>query len=148
MDDDDDLPLSSLARQSKRNKKKQTRKPLSASPSKSRSKSPSSQRKKNKPKRAILKAYNLAGEFVGDVRSIADFVVEHRKEVPASVGFVLLGSAGFPILIDKQMQLDAMPAGEYPAQIVYSQPSQEQLETFGRKQRTNAVAKAAARLKK
>ena len=147
MGDDDDLPLASLARQSKskrrHDKKKQTRrKSRSASPKKSRSKSPSSKRQQ-KPKRAILKAYNLDGQFLGDVRDIADFVVEHRKEVPTKVGFVLLGSAAFPILIDKQIQLDAMPAGEYPAQIVYSQPSQEQLETFGRKQRTNAVAKAS-----
>ena len=146
MSDDDDLPLAALARQSKRrqNKKKQTRKSRSASPNKSRnSKSPSSKRKQQKPKRAIVKAYNLDGQFVGDVRSIADFAIEHRKEVPTKVGFVLLGSAAFPILIDKQIQLDAMPAGEYPAQNVYSQPSQEQLETFGRKQRTNAVAKAS-----
>ena len=120
MDDDDDLPLAALARQSKRNKKKRTRKSRSASPTKFRnSKSPSPKRKQQKPKRAILKAYNLDGEFVGDVRDIADFVVEHRKEVPASVGFVLLGSAGFPILINNQMQLDALPAGEYTAQIVF-----------------------------
>ena len=148
MGDDDDLPLAALARQSKRNEKKRTRKSRSASPNKSRKrKSPSPKRKQQKPKRAILKAYNLDGEFVGDVRDIADFAIEHREEVPAKIGFVLLGSAAFPILIDKQIQLDAMPAGEYPAQIVYSQPSQEQLETFGRKQRTNAVVKAA-RLKR
>ena len=144
MGDEDDLPLAALARQSKRrqNKGKQTRKSRSASPNKVRSKSPSPKRKQ-KPKRAILTAYNLDGQFLGDVRSIADFAIEHRKEVPTKVGFVLLGSAAFPILIDKQIQLDAMPAGEYPAQIVYSQPSQEQLETFGRKQRTNAIAKAS-----
>ena len=147
MGDDDDLPLAALAKQSKRNKKQRTRKHRSASPNKSRSKSPSPKRKQQKPKRAILKAYGLGGEFVGDVRGIAEFVVEHRKDVPAKVGFVLLGSAGFPILINNQMQLDALPAGEYTAQIVYSHPSQEQLETFGRKQRTNAVVKAA-RLKR
>ena len=148
MGDDDDLPLAALARQSKRrqNKKKQTRKSRSASPKKSRSKSPSSKRQQ-KPKRAILKAYNLDGEFVGDVRGIAEFVVEHRKDVPAKVGFVLLGSAAFPIFLNNQMQLDLLPAGEYTAQIVYSHPSQEQLETFGRKQLTNAVVKAA-RLKR
>ena len=148
MGDDGDLPLAALARQSKRrqNKKKQTRKSRSASPKKPRSKSPSSKRQQ-KPKRAILKAYGLDGEFVGDCRDIAEFIVDRRKGVPAKVGFVVLGSVGFPILINNQMQLDALPAGEYTAQIVYSQPSHEQLETFGRKQRTNAVVKAA-RLKK
>ena len=147
MGDDDDLPLAALAKQSKRNKKQQTRKPRSASPNKSRSKSPSPKRKQQKPKRAILKAYGLGGEFVGDVRGIAEFIVEHRKDVPAKVGFVLLGSAAFPIFLNNQTQLDLLPAGEYTAQIVYSHPSQEQLETFGRKQRTNAVVKAA-RLKR
>ena len=131
MGDDDDLPLAALARQSKRNKKKRTRKSRSASPTKSRnSKSPSPKRKQQKPKRAILKAYGLGGEFVGDVRGIAEFVVEHRKDVPAKVGFVLLGSAAFPIFLNNQMQLDLLPAGEYTAQIVYSHPSQEQLDTF------------------
>ena len=94
MGDDDDLPLAALARQSKRNEKKRTRKSRSASPNKSRKrKSPSPKRKQQKPKRAILKAYNLDGEFVGDVRDIADFAIEHRKDVPAKVGFVLLGWA-------------------------------------------------------
>ena len=114
-----------------------------ASPNKFRNRKSPSPKRKQKPKRAILKAYNLDGQFLGDVRSIADFAIEHRKEVPTKVGFVLLGSAAFPILIDKQIQLDAMPAGEYPAQIIYSHPTQQQLESLGRKQRTNAVAKAS-----
>ena len=91
MGDEDDLPLAALARQSKRrqNKKKQTRKSRSASPNEPRSKSPSPKRKQQKPKRAILTVYNLDGQFLGDVRSIADFAIEHRKEVPTKVGFVL-----------------------------------------------------------
>jgi hypothetical protein len=149
--DDDDLPLVSLAREKQKGKgpmKSRKKSASSKSPKPSRKKSSSPKRNQKKTlRRAILKAYTVAGELIGDVRGIADFVVEHRKEVPAKVGFVLLGSAGFPIFIDKQSQLDSMRAGEYPAQIVYSHPSQEQLDALSRRKRTNAVKQTASRLK-
>ena len=127
---DDDLPLSSLA-----TKKTKPSKKRGASPK--RSASP-----KRKRKRAVLKAYTLDAGLLGEVTNIQDFISRNREDIPAKVGFVVLGQ-DFPMLIDKQRQLDALPPGEYNAQIIYAHPTQAQLESFERRRRTSGVAKAS-----
>ena len=129
---DDDLPLSSLAK--KKPKKKQSRRGTSP---KRRSASP-----KRKKKRAVLKAYTLDAGMLGDVTNINEFALQNRDAIPKKVGFVVLGK-DFPMLIDKQSQLDALPPGEYNAQVIYAHPTQARLESFERRRRTSGVAKAS-----
>ena len=80
--------------------------------------------------------------MLGDVTNIRDFVSEHREDVPVKIGFVALGP-GFPGLMEKQSQLDALPPGEYDAQIIYAHPTQAQLASLERRRRTFTVAKAS-----
>ena len=131
--DDGDLPLSSLAR--KKTKPRSKRKTTSPQ----RTPSP---RRNSKKKRAVLKAYALDAGLLGDVTNIHEFASQNRKDLPAKVGFIVLGK-DFPMLIDKQSQLDALPPGEYNAQIIYAHPTQAQLASFERRRRTNAVSKAS-----
>ena len=53
----------------------------------------------------------------------------------------MLGS--YPIMIEKQAQLEALPAGEYNAQVLYAHPTQAQLEAFQRRRQTSSVSKAS-----
>ena len=124
---DDELPLASLAK--KRSRKKATSK-RSASP------------KRRKTKRPTLRVDGLNGKLLeDDVTNIQDFLASHTKELPAKVGFVMLGA--YPIMIEKQAQLDALPPGEYNAQVLYAHPTQAQLEAFQRRKQTSGVAKAS-----
>ena len=126
---DDDLPLASLAK--KRSRKKASSNRKSTSP------------KRRKARRATMKIYGLDGKLMeGDVTDIQDFLAAHTKDVPAKVGFVMLG-ASYPIMIQKQTQLDALPPGEYNAQVLYAQPTQAQLEAFQRRKQTSGVSKAS-----
>ena len=124
---DDDLPLASLAK--KIRKKKTLSKRTSRSPTRS------------KRRRAVLRAYGLDARLLGEVTNIQDFIADHPKDVTAKIGFVILGS--YPVLIEKQAQLDALPPGDYNAQVIYAHPTQTQLETFERRNRTSGVAKAS-----
>ena len=90
----------------------------------------------------MLKAYSLDAGLLGPVQNIHEFVSEHRKDVPVKIGFVVLGQ-DYPVLIEKQSQLDALPPGEYDAQIVYAHPTQAQLASLERRRRTSTVAKAS-----
>ena len=92
--------------------------------------------------RAMLKAYSLDAGLLGPVQNIHEFVSEHRKDVPVKTGFVVLGP-DHPMLIEKQSQLDALPPGEYDAQIIYAHPTQAQLASLERRRRTSTVAKAS-----
>ena len=103
---------------------------------------PSPPRSRGKKKRATLRAYTLDAGLLGVVTNIQDFISRNRKDIPAKVGFVVLGQ-GFPMLIDKQSQLDALPPSEYNAQEIYPHPTQKQLAAFERRRRTSAVAKAS-----
>ena len=134
--DDDDLPLPSL----RRKKTKPKAKRRTASPQ--RTPSPPRRTSKKNENRAVLRAYSLDAGLLGDVRSIRDFMSEHRKDVPVKIGFVVLGP-DFPVLIEKQSQLDALPPGEYDAQIIYAHPTQAQLASLERRRRTSAVSKAS-----
>ena len=133
---DDDLPLSSL----RRKKTKPIAKSRSASPQRTPS-PPRGSSKKNET-RAVLRAYSLDAGLLGDVRSIRDFMSEHRKDVPVKIGFVVLGP-DYPVLIEKQSQLDALPPGEYDAQIIYAHSTQAQLASLARRRRTSVVSKAS-----
>ena len=136
--DDDDLPLSSL----RRKKKKPRAKIQSRSPRRTRTPSPPRLTSKKNEKRAVLKTYSLDAGLLGPVQNIHDFVSEHRKDVPVKIGFVVLGQ-NYPVLIEKQSQLDALPPGEYNAQIIYAHPTQAQLASLERRRRTSTVAKAS-----
>ena len=132
---DEDLPLSSL----RRKKTKPRAKQKAASPRRT----PSPRRSSKKStKRAVLRAYSLDADLLGPVQNIHDFVSEHRKDVPVKIGFVVLGPE-FPVLIEKQSQLDALPPGEYDAQIIYAHPTQAQLASLERRRRTSTVAQAS-----
>ena len=133
---DDDLPLSSL----RRKKTKPRAKRRTASPQ--RTPSPPRGTSKKNENRAVLRAYSLDAGLLGDVRSIRDFMSEHRKDVPVKIGFVVLGP-DYPVLIEKQSQLDALPPGEYDAQIIYAHPTQAQLASLERRRRTSAVSKTS-----
>ena len=133
---DDDLPLSSL----RRKKTKPRAKRRSASPQ--RTPSPPRGTSKKNEKRAVLRAYSLDAGLLGPVQNIHDFVSAHRKDVPVKIGFVVLGH-DYPLLIEKQSQLDALPPGEYDAQIIYAHPTQAQLASLERRRRTSAVSKAS-----
>ena len=129
--DDEDLPLSSLRRKKTRTKRKSRSPQRTPSP-----------RRSSKTTRAVLRAYSLDAGMLGDVTNIRDFVSEHRKDVPVKIGFVVLGPE-FPVLIEKQSQLDALAPGEYDAQIIYAHPTQSQLASLERRRRTSTVAKAS-----
>ena len=92
--------------------------------------------------RAMLKAYSLDAGLLGHVQNIHEFVSEHRKDVPVKIGFVVLGPDN-PVLFEKQSQLDALPPGEYDAQIIYAHPTHAQLASLERRRRTSTVAKAS-----
>ena len=136
--DRDDLPLSSL----RRKKKKPKAKRQSRSPRRTRTPSPPRRTSKKSEKRAVLKAYSVDAGLLGLVQNIHDFVSEHRKDVPVNIGFVVLGP-NYPVLTEKQSQLDALPPGEYDAQIIYAHPTQAQLASLERRRRTSTVAKAS-----
>ena len=97
---DDDLPLSSL----RRKKAKPREKTKGFSP----------QRTPSLPRRntnfAVRKAYSLDAGLLGDVRIIRVSVSGHRQDVPVKIGFAVLGLT-YPVLIEKQSQLDALPPG-------------------------------------
>ena len=133
---DDDLPLSRL----RRKKTKPRAKRRSTSPQ--RTPSPPRGTSKKNDKRAVLRAYSLDAGLLGPVQNIHEFVSEHRKDVPVKIGFVVLGH-DYPLLIEKQSQLDALPPGEYDAQIIYAHPTQAQLASLERRRRTSAVSKAS-----
>ena len=130
------MPLSSL----RRKKTKPRAKRRSTSPQ--RTPRPLRRTSKKNENRAVLRAYSLDAGLLGDVRSIRDFMSEHRKDVPVKIGFVVLGP-DYPVLIEKQSQLDALPPGEYDAQIIYAHPTQAQLASLERRRRTSAVSKAS-----
>ena len=90
----------------------------------------------------MFRAYSLDAGLLGPVQNIHEFVAEHRKDVPAKIGFVALGH-DYPLLIEKQSQLDALPPGEYDAQIIYAHSTQAQLASLARRRRTSAVSKAS-----
>ena len=124
---DGDPPLASSAKERSR---KKASKRKSASP------------KRRKTKRPALRVYGLDGKLLeNDVTNLQDFLASHTKELPAKVGFVMLGS--YPIMIEKQAQLEALPAGEYNAQVLYAHPTQAQLEAFQRRKQTSGVSKAS-----
>ena len=129
--DDEDLPLSNLRRKKTRAKRKSRSPRRTPSP-----------RRSSKTTRAVLRAYSLDAGMLGDATNIRDFVSEHRKDVPVKIGFAVLGPE-FPVLIEKQSQLDALPPGEYDAQIIYAHPTQAQLASLERRRRTSTVAKAS-----
>ena len=128
--DDDELPLSSLRR--KKMKKKRGSSPMRRTPSPMR----------RLPRRAVMRVYGLDGKLLeDDVTNIHNFLAAHTKDLPAKVGFVILGA--YPILIEKQTQLDALPKGSYNAQVLYAHPTQAQLEAFQRRRQTSGVSKAS-----
>ncbi len=128
---DDDLPLASLAM------KKTKRKRNASTASRARSVSP-----RRSKKRAVLRAYGLDGELMGEVTRIHEFIADHPKGLPLKIGFVVLGAAG-PILMETQAQLGALPAGMYNAQVIYTHPTKKQLEAFQRRLQTTSVGKAS-----
>ena len=131
-------PLSSLRR-----KKMKTRaQNKSASPRRTRTPSPPRRTSKKNEKRAVLKAYSLDAGLLGPVQDIHGFVSEHRKDVPVRIGFVVLGQK-YPVLVKKQSQLDALPPGEYDAQIIYAHPTKAQLASLERRRHTSVVSKAS-----
>ena len=130
--DDDDLPLPSL----RRNKAKPREKTKGFSPQRT----PSLPRRNTN--RAVLKAYSLDAGALGDVKNIREFVSEHRKDVPVKIGFAVLGQT-YPVLIEKQSRLDALPPGAYDAQIICAHPTQAQLQALDRRRHTVSVAKAS-----
>ena len=89
----------------------------------------------------MLKAYSLDAGLLGDVRIICESVSEYRQDVPVKIGFAVLGQT-YPVLIEKQSQLDGLPPGVYDAQIIYAHPTQAQLASLERRRRTGAVSKA------
>ena len=126
MNDADELPLSSLWRESKSPKRKGKTKT-------SRSPSPRRRHSKGKaPKKTTLRVYGLNGDLLGDVTDIAAFKIAHKKDIPAKIGFVVLGPAG-GYMIDNQQQLDALPAGDYPAHAVFVHPTEAQLRALNRR---------------
>ncbi|MDE0830805.1 MAG: hypothetical protein OSB03_16550, partial [Vicinamibacterales bacterium] len=136
MNDEDDLPLSSLWRESKSPKRKGKTKT-------SRSPSPRRRHSKGKaPKKTTLRVYGLNGDCLGDVTDIAAFKIAHKQDIPAQIGFVVLGPAG-GYMIDNQQQLDAIPAGNYPAHAVFVHPTEAQLRAFNRRRTINDVSKRA-----
>ena len=120
--DDDDLPLSSL----RRKKAKPRKKTKGFSPQRT----PSLPRRNTN--RAVLKAHSLDAGLLGDVRIIRESVSGHRQDVPVKIGFAVLGQT-YPVLIEKQSQLDALPPGVYDAQIIYAHPAQAQLQALDRR---------------
>ena len=81
------MPLASLAK--KRSRKKATSKRKSASP------------KRRKTRRPALRVYGLDGKSLeNDVTHLQDFLASHTKELPAKVGFVMLGA--YPIMIENK----------------------------------------------
>ena len=130
--DDDDLPLSSL----RRKKAKPREKTKGFSPQRT----PSLPRRNTN--RAVLNAYSLDAGLLGDVRFIHEFVSEHRTDALMKIGFAVLGRT-YPVLIEKQSQLDALPPGVHDAQIIYAHPTQAQLQALDRRRRTVSVAKAS-----
>ena len=136
INDDDELPLSSLWRKSKSPKHKgKTKTGLSPSPRRRRSKGKS-------PKKTTLRVYGLNGDLLGDATDIAAFKIAHKKDIPAKIGFVVLGPAG-GYMIDNQQQLDAIPAGNYPAHAVFIHPTEAQLRALNRRRTINDVSKRA-----
>ena len=136
MNDEDDIPLSSLWRESKSPKRKGKTKT-------SRSPSPRRRHSNGKaPKKTTLRVYGLNGDLLGDVTDIAAFEIAHKKDIPAKIGFVVLGPAG-GYMIDNQQQLDALPAGDYPAHAVFVHPTEAQLRAFNRRRATSEVSKRA-----
>ena len=89
-----------------------------------------------------LRVYGLNGDLLGDVTDIAAFKIAHKKDIPAQIGFVVLGPAG-GYMIDNQQQLDALPAGNYPAHAVFVHPTEAQLRAFNRRRATSEVSKRA-----
>ena len=130
------MPLSNLRRKKTKPRAKRRSSSLQRTPS------PPRRTFKKNENRAVLRVYSLDADLFGDAGSIRDFMFEHRKDVPVKIGFVVLGP-DFPVLIEKQSQLDALPPGEYDAQIIYAHPTQAQLASLERRRRTSAVSKAS-----
>ena len=77
MNDDDELPLLSLWRQSKSPKRKgKTKTGLSPSPRRRRSNGKS-------PKKTQLRHYGFNGDLLGDATDIVAFKIAHKKDIPA-----------------------------------------------------------------
>ena len=134
MNDADELPLSSLWRESKSPKRKGKTKT-------SRSPSPRRRHSKGKaPKKTTLRVYGLNGDLLGDATDLAAFKIAHKKDIPAKIGFVVLGPSG-GYMIDNQQQLDAIPAGNYQAHAVFVHPTDAQLRALNRRRATNEVSK-------
>ena len=126
MNDDDELPLSSLWRQSKSPKRKgKTKTGLSPSPRRRRSKGKA-------PKKTTLRVYGFNGDLLGDATDIAASKLAHKKDIPAKIGFVVLGPAG-AYMIDSQQQLDAIPAGNSHAHAVFVHPTEARSRAFNRR---------------
>ena len=136
MNGEDDIPLSSLWRESKSPKRKGKTKT-------SRSPSPRRRHSKGKaPKKTTLRVYGLNGDLLGDVTDIAAFKIAHKKDIPAKIGFVVLGPAG-GYMIDNQQQLDAILAGNCPADAVVTHPTEAQIHALSPRRTINDVSKRA-----
>ena len=128
--------LSSLWRESKSPKRKGKTKT-------SRSPSPRRRHEKGKaPKKTTLRVYGLNGDLLGDATDLAAFKLAHKKDIPAKIGFVVLGPAG-GYMIDNQQQLDAIPAGNYQAHAVFVHPTDAQSRALSRRRTINDVSKRA-----